>query len=77
MHNLDTLVKEAKEFEQKLSQSETVGREDVEKAMLDKLEFMRRAKADIVSLEAAIEGIDKDLEQVFIELSKLRKYKVI
>ncbi|XP_003386279.1 PREDICTED: structural maintenance of chromosomes protein 1A-like [Amphimedon queenslandica] len=73
--HLETLIEEAKEFEKKISQSETVGREDVEKAMLDKLDMVRKARQDIANLVTAIDEEDKKLDYAYKELSRLRDYK--
>jgi hypothetical protein len=73
--NLDLLVKEALEFEKKLSESETVGREDVEKSMLKKVEWARIAADEIIKLEQAIDEEEAKLEIAWKELNKLRKYK--
>lgn len=45
--------------------------------MLDKLEFLKRAREELTSLEVAIKGEDRKLEQAYEELTRLRNYKVI
>lgn len=76
IHHLNTLVQEAIEFEKKLSEAETVGREEVEKAMLEKLNWSRMANDELRKLKETIKKEDEKLREAYEELEKLLKYKV-
>lgn len=77
LYHLNTLVQEAIEFEKKLSEAETVGREEVEKAMLEKLNWSRMANDELRKLKETIKREDEKLREAYEELEKLLKYKVI
>ena len=77
MLHLNKLIQEALEFEKKLNESETVGREDVEQAMLIKLDCGKLAMDDILTLEAAICEQDTQLLKAYEQLSRLKRYKVM
>ena len=76
LHHLNTLVQEAIEFEKKLNEAEMVGREEVEKAMLEKLNWSRQANDELRKINETIMKEDEKLREAYEELKKLLKYKV-
>lgn len=74
--HLQRLVQDAKEFEMKLDEAETITREDVEKAMIKKLELAKVTSSELIDKEREVGRINMILERVHTETAKLKKYKV-
>ena len=76
-NHLQRLVQDAKEFERKLDEAETITREDVEKAMIKKLQLAQVTSSELNSIESEVARIDTILESVHTEAVKLKTYKVL
>ena len=74
--HLKKLVEEAKVFAEKLRAAKTITREDVEKAMLRKLDCGREADKELKLMEEKIVLLDCELEKSHEELDKMTTYKV-